>query len=155
EIVLSGGNTGTVGNGLVLAGGNSIVRGLDVIGFAGNYGIVLQSNGNQVEGNFIGINADGTTAPYGLPNFSNASSNGAQFGIEVNSSSFNVIGSLGNSALTPAQATQQVLAARNLISANAAGVMFAGGSNDTVSGNYIGTDRTGTVALGNYGGIGF
>ena len=46
-------------------------------------------------------------------------------------------------------------AARNIISGNAYGVVIqsANGTGDAVEGNYIGTDITGTVALGNLHGV--
>ena len=40
-------------------------------------------------------------------------------------------------------------AARNVISGNLNGVYIAGGSANVVEGDYIGTDTTGTVAIGN------
>src|SRR5262249_14529424 len=39
--------------------------------------------------------------------------------------------------------------ARNIISANNRGIDLGGGDSNTVQGNFIGTDVTGTIALGN------
>ncbi|HVC93402.1 MAG TPA: hypothetical protein VND64_06905, partial [Pirellulales bacterium] len=99
-------------------------------------GIALYDNGtsgNIIEGNLIGTNAAGTAA---LPNAAN--------GVEVQASG-NVIG--GSSS-----------AARNVISGNAANGMWIASSlatSNVVEGNYIGTDVSGSVAIGNqYFGIG-
>lgn len=99
--------------------------GVSIFGFGGN--------GNQVLGNYIGINAAGNV---GLPVFQ---------GIFVGTSN-NVIG--GTTA-----------AARNVIGAgNHGGIIIQPGgffptSGNVVQGNYVGTDASGKVALGfeNYG----
>ena len=84
---------GLAANGLVLTGGNSIVRGLVINRFGGS-GMLLQTNGGSVvEGNYIGTNTAGAAA---LPNSSH--------GIAVSSAN-NLIG--GPTA-----------AARNVISGN-------------------------------------
>ncbi len=87
---------------------------------------------NIIEGNFIGTNAGGTT------DLGNAES-----GIAVNGASNNLIGGSQPSA-------------RNLIAGNGtAGVLIFStvvgvtASANIVEGNYIGTDATGTAALGN------
>jgi hypothetical protein len=80
-----------------------------------------------VEGNLIGLDKTGTVA---LGN--------GQVGISISGFTNNRIG--GNSA-----------AARNVISANSAGLQIFTGSN-VIQGNYIGTDVTGTLDLGNSGG---
>src|SRR4029077_9387037 len=80
--------------------------------------------GNTVQGNFIGTDISGTLA---LGN--------TDRGVFVNGSN-DLIGGT-------------TVAARNIISANNRGVDLFGGSNDTVQGNFIGTDVTGTVALSN------
>lgn len=86
------------------------------------------ATGNQVLGDFIGTDITGLLArPNGLD------------GIDVFSSSQNVIG--GTTA-----------AARNIISGNASDGIVIGDSNavgNIIEGNYIGTDVTGIVALGN------
>ncbi len=93
-------------------------------------GVVIDGSdttGNTVIGNYIGTNASGT-AP--LPNGCN--------GMDIGAPS-NTIG-----GLTPT--------ARNVVSGNGAnGVMLAGpdSHNNTVMGNYIGTDASGTGALPN------
>ncbi|MEO8167371.1 MAG: hypothetical protein ABI623_03930, partial [bacterium] len=74
-IELNGSQAGVNANGLVLKGGNSIVRGLVINrfgGIAGNgygFGIILDVNGgNVIEGNYIGTNVAGTAV---LPNSAN------------------------------------------------------------------------------------
>lgn len=85
------------------------------------------STGNTITANIIGLDGSGTKAI----------GNGL-YGIEMQSSD-NVIGGT-------------TTAARNIISANGnAGIVFwkSGASSNTVQGNYIGTDISGTKALGN------
>ena len=137
-IELNGAGAGVGVNGLVLVGGNSIVRGLVINRFnadlAGNngIGIVLDvSGGNFIEGNYIGLNTDGTDS---LPN--------GEVGLAIfGGSAGNVIG-----GITPDM--------RNVISGNRwTGIAIAttvGGGN-IVLGNYIGTSADGTTALGNGG----
>ena len=85
------------------------------------------ATGNLVAGNFIGTDVTGTVAL----------GNGADGVVIDTSASGNTIG--GTTA-----------AARNIISANAdAGVEIHGANDNLVEGDYIGTDVTGTVALGN------
>ncbi|MEG4078674.1 DUF4347 domain-containing protein [Microcoleus sp. Pol8_D6] len=126
-IQLSGNNT--VGNGLILAAGSggSTVQGLIINGFT-TAGISVESNGNTVSGNYIGLDATGTLArPNGV------------FGLVIQSGATgNIIG-----GLNPGD--------RNVISGNTTfGVIIAGGSN-SVLGNFIGTNAAGTAAVANIG----
>jgi len=126
-IQLSGNNT--VGNGLILAAGSggSTVRGLIINGFT-TAGISVESNGNTVSGNYIGLDATGT-----LPR-----PNGV-FGIAIQP------GFTGNIIGGPNPGD------RNVISGNTTfGVIIAGGSN-SVQGNFIGTNAAGTAAVANIG----
>jgi titin len=87
------------------------------------------ANGNQVQGNFIGTNAAGNAA---VPNGS--------IGVTIQSSS-NTIG-----GTTPG--------ARNVISGNTlqgVRLITSAATLNVVQGNYIGTDASGTAALGNGG----
>jgi FG-GAP-like repeat len=86
----------------------------------------LGASGNLIQGNFIGTDASGRV---GLGN---------ALGIEINTeASANTIGGT-------------VAAARNIISKNESGIYLFGGTSETlIQGNFIGTDVTGTVALGN------
>ncbi|MBE7500480.1 MAG: right-handed parallel beta-helix repeat-containing protein [Verrucomicrobiales bacterium] len=96
---------------------------------SGNISTGVAINAGVVEGNFIGTDHTGTAA---LGN-----GNGVSLGAGVR------VG--GN-----------IAAARNLISGNlASGVaMFGGGSfGNVVQGNFIGTDVTGTLAIGNFIGV--
>ena len=120
----------TSGNGLVITAGGSTVRGLVIGGF--QYGITLQTNGgNTIAGNFIGTDATGTVA------FKNL------VGIHLNRDSPN--NTIGGS--NPGD--------RNLISGNNdSGIDGRGGwSGLVIEGNLIGTDITGTTALGNFQGV--
>ena len=123
-IEISGENADVV-NGLVIAGGNSIVRGLAINRFPLS-GILVPSPGNVFEGNFLGTNTAGTAA---LPN--------GDDGIKVRGSG-NTIG-----GTTPG--------AGNLISGNLNdGVdLGAGATNTLVQGNRIGTNAAGTAAIPN------
>ena len=130
-IELSGASAG-VGDALQMAGGNSTVRGLVIGGFNGT-GIHLINNGNNtIEGNYIGTNSAG-----------NAANTNLGHGIWVEGASNNTIG--GDTA-----------GARNIISGNdGAGIQMttAAATNNTVSGNYVGIDVTGTVAIRNSSGV--
>jgi hypothetical protein len=129
-IELSGVNSGSNFSGLIINAPNCTVRGLVINRFVHD-AIDIFSNGNFITGNFIGTNPAGTAA---LPN-----------------------GSGGNGAIilgTPSNCTigGTTPDARNLISGNiGSGVDLGTGTGNTVQGNLIGTDVTGTVALGNTG----
>lgn len=137
-VELNGTSAGSSSNGvnIIPGGSGSTVRGL-VINKFGNHGVSL-SNGNRIEGNFIGTNAAGSAA---LPN--------THDGIQINNGSNNVIGGANNGA-------------RNIISGNGVlssppqptnGVdLFGSLSNsNVVQNNYLGTDATGTLAVPNLG----
>ncbi len=109
----------------------------NVISGNGQDGIILYGNGgyNTVQGNLIGLDATGR---HGIGN--------AQNGIE-NQTSYNLIG-----GTTPS--------ARNIVSGNAGSGLILWGyiskcTNNLIEGNYFGTDITGTIGIGNWGGITF
>ena len=138
-IELNGANAPAGSAGLSISAGGSTVEGLVInefvkvadstspTGFDGGYGVLLQTNGgNTIQGNFIGTDALGTT---GLGN--------QQDGVLDTGSGNNTIG-----GTTPA--------ARNVISGNGLDGLDIGNSPDNlIQGNFIGTDATGTVSLGN------
>lgn len=91
-------------------------------------GVEILTNGNVVEGNYVGTDASGTVAI----------GNGQEgIGLEE-SAGENVIG--GSSP-----------GAGNVSSANAHSGVWMAGSGNLVQGNYLGTDVTGTMRLGNAG----
>ncbi|HEX6185118.1 MAG TPA: Calx-beta domain-containing protein [Pyrinomonadaceae bacterium] len=104
-----------------------------ISGNNGNGVLISLGSGHTVAGNYIGTNATGTAAR----------GNSGDGVIIVNSQN-NVVG--GDTA-----------AARNVISGNVDGVEIAGdagpgvaaANNNVVKGNYIGTNATGTAAVGN------
>src|SRR5439155_18522268 len=111
------------GFGLML--GSCVVRELTINGFS-SVGVLVYGSGNVIEGCFIGTDSDGVQArPNGL-------------GILVASgSSGNMIG--GSS-----------VGARNVLSGNSdLGLCLFYSYQNTVQGNFIGTDATGTIRLGN------
>jgi len=136
KIELDGSAAGAA-NGLKIVGnGGTTVRGLAINRFAGALGgILLSSNGpvgggprNVIEGNFIGTDVTGTIDLGNAPNGVNMVSRG----------NYTVGGTTA--------------AARNLISGNTFfGVQIGSGAgqNNIVQGNLIGTDISGTTALGN------
>lgn len=136
----AGNALGDVGDGILVTGGGSLQIGGSTSGTGnaiaateGN-GIKIQASANDtIVGNFIGTNADGTSAD---PSFANQGT-----GIFVLNSSNVVIG--GPTA-----------ASRNIISNNVgSGILFGADSStgDVVENNFIGTDVTGTITLPNQG----
>jgi titin len=115
---------------LISAASGNLIGGSNVISGNPLGGILLtgDAGGNLVQGNVIGLSAAGTNA---LPNGGN--------GISISGASSNTVGGA-------------VSAARNLISGNAnngIGIYMVTDVQNTVAGNYIGTDVTGTKAVPN------
>ncbi len=94
---------------------------------------VAVNGGNTIQGNQIGLNAAGTAklAPSPPPSYA----------INLNSGAHDTL--IGGT--TPG--------ARNVLYANAGLLLGSGSHNNTIQGNYIGTDATGTVGLGQAVGI--
>jgi hypothetical protein len=119
--------------GLTLSAGSSTVKGF-IISHFGGAGIAVVSNSNVIQANYIGTDATGKIAA------KNNADGIAIYGGAQN----NLIGTNGDGVNDASE--------RNIISANGfSGVSISGsGTNqNTVAGNYIGTDVTGTAALGN------
>ena len=120
--IYSGANGNFIGG--TVAGARNVISG-------NNYGVYISglgSDGNIVEGNYIGTDITGT-----LDRGNSAS------GVRISSGANNTIG--GSSA-----------AARNIISGNdGSGVLISGVSatGNLVQGNYIGTDVSGSLDVGN------
>jgi choice-of-anchor C domain-containing protein len=125
---LQGGSAGAGVSGLVLGAGGSTVRGLIVNRFAVD-GLVLDGgSGHRVQGNWIGLAADGRTA----------AGNGVE-GLHLIGSAGNIIG--GNTA-----------ALRNVISGNKQDGIQIDGSGSTANaivGNAIGSNAAGDGAVPN------
>jgi len=116
-------------NALDIYAGNSTVRGLVINRLTGGTAIVLWTNGgNVIEGNFIGTDITGAIR---IGNSDN--------GVVVQSPNNRIGG-------TTAQA-KNVFAGHGYSSI----ALAAGSGGDLVQGNFIGTDVTGTVRLGNLG----
>ena len=122
-------------DGLTISGGSSTVKALAIVNFTGD-GIQLDTNGgNVILSSYIGI----TTAGVAAPNIGS--------GIFLDNVSGNTIGS--DFAIGSHDGS-----GGNIISSNHdAGVFVEGvagsGGNNTIIGNFIGTDPTGTIAVGN------
>jgi len=199
-IELNGANAGLKADGLSLAAGDCVIRGLVINRFS-HVGIFINIVSNTtVEGNFIGTDATGTVALgngtngdvsggiliYGGPNLIGGTSPQSRnllsgstlpdaFGVEV----FGIYGTnniiQGNFMGTDKNGTAKlgnvhgvllfsgcsgntvggtVPGARNILSGSLRGITIANGATkNQVVGNYIGTDVTGTVAIGNVLGI--
>lgn len=145
NVVLSDPSNGNY-DGLVLGAGSSgsTIRGLVINGFdnssTDNFtaAISIETAYNHVECNFIGTDVTGTTA---VPNLRGVDLVSTQPGGGDDTAHDNVIGSDG---------TALPYIARNLISANDYGQIDTRGYapfNNRISGNYVGTNVTGTASL--------
>ncbi len=127
--------TGTTGaNGILIAAGNSTVRGLIVNGFEGAGIYLTLAGGNVIQGNFIGTNPTGTAIV----------GNDGQ-GIYIDSSSGNnIIG--GTTAIEG-----NLISGNNATNTAVSAGIYVLSSGNTIKGNMIGTDITGAVNLANNG----
>lgn len=134
-ITLDGTSAGVGADGLTISGGSSTVKGLDIVNFSGN-GLRLDTNGqDSVLSSYIGITTAGVVA-----------ANGGE-GILIDGTSDNTIGS------TTALGAMTGLGGNVLSGNHGDGISITGmnASHNQVIGNLIGTDPTGTLALGNAG----
>ncbi len=123
-IRLDGTGAGNSSVGLTIDGDDSAVRGLALTRFS--EGIELDGSGRDVvAGDFIGIDPSGMFA-----------AGNTSYGIDLVGSAANTIG-----GTAPAD--------RDVISGNDEGVFAVSSSGNLIQGNYVGTDRSGTVAVGN------
>jgi parallel beta-helix repeat protein len=133
-VALLGGAAGPNANGLVLApgSGGSSIQGLAIGGFSGS-GIVVGSNRDAIEGDYLGVDPSGGL---GVPN--------GDDGITVVNATGTSIGGL-------------TAASADLVSGNGGvgvRIVGAGSSGNVIAGDRIGTNRDGTAAIGNaQGGI--
>ncbi|MGO9343056.1 MAG: beta strand repeat-containing protein, partial [Acidimicrobiales bacterium] len=127
EVLLSGLNVPGP-DGLLIAGGGSTVKGLDIFGFIN--GIHLEGSGQDlIAGNLIGI-VPGSGVQTGL-----------SVGVFIDGVPANTIGGTAP-------------AARNVISGNPTfGIDAVNATGQLIEGNEIGTDTTGTLAFGNGVGV--
>ena len=135
-IEITGGLTGggglapSTGDGLVLSGGNSTIRGLAIDGFTAGAAIHVNGpGGDTIAGDFLGTDPTGTVAK---PD---------QVGVQVQSAN-NTIG-----GTTPAD--------RDVVSANTFAEVYLlgeGATGNTVEGDFVGTNAAGTASLSNPGG---
>lgn len=140
RIELSGNGAGNDAIGLRITGNGtgSTIRGMIINRFSSN-GIFLDSGSNTIVGNYIGTNADGTAA---------AANGGDGIGIF---SGTNLVDASNNTI------GGTVAADRNVISGNSQngiGITAQDGgtaSSNTITGNYIGTNASGTSAIPNGG----
>ncbi|WP_338416332.1 cadherin domain-containing protein, partial [uncultured Sphaerotilus sp.] len=138
----------------VSAASNNVIGGTsvserNVISGNGNAGVLISASGatgNVVIGNYIGTDSTGTADLNGTAKVSGVSGVVIQSGASNNRIGTNADGSSD-------AAERNVISGNNWFGVEMSG---SGTSNNVVQGNYIGTDVTGLVALGNaQGGVSF
>jgi hypothetical protein len=126
-IELNGASAGAGAEGMLINVAGNTIRGL-IINRFDSAGIRIQSNNNKVEGCFIGTDAAG---------LADQGNSGGGVSLVSVAATNNTIG--GTTA-----------AARNVISGNNTdGINSAIGNSNIIQGNLIGTDKSGTAAIGN------
>jgi parallel beta-helix repeat protein len=124
-VQLDGSRVGPNANGLSLLGGNSMVLGMVINNFSHD-GIYVHSNGNTIQGCYLGTDLSGTLAQ---PNGQ---------GVELAIARGNTVGGV---------------ATGNLISGNGLGIVITAGAENLVQANNIGTQADGVHALPNRTGV--
>ena len=116
-------------DGFDISAGDSTVTGLSLTDFFNNAINMTGPGGDLITGDWIGVDPTGTLAE------------GNSAGLTINNSGSNTIG-----GTTPA--------ARNVVSNNFYGIQIGdGSSSNQVFGNFIGTDPTGLLSMGNTYGV--
>jgi len=136
-IRLDGPGAGAGVDGLTLGAGSggSTIKGLDISNFAGN-GIVIQSNGNFIVGNFIGVDPTGTArAPNGT--FPNSGD-----GIRILNASNNQIGSTN-------AGDRNVVSGNALVGIHIVGTLATPATGNIIQGNFVGVATDGVSSVGN------
>jgi CSLREA domain-containing protein len=123
-IELNGSGAADYSDGLHITGGRSTVRGLVINRFRGDGIEIAAAGGNVLQGNYIGTDPSGTVDL----------GNGGD-GVRMYTPS-NIVGGTD-------------IRARNVISGNGLVGVDVGNTGNRIEGNYIGTDASGTVDLGN------
>lgn len=131
EILLDG-NNNTIDNGFSIINASGItIKGFIIDNFT--YGIQIygtSANGNFIKGNYIGVNYNASDTA------------GNYIGIEI-------IGGATNNTIGGTTSAD-----RNIVSGNEhIGIRAVDANSNIIIGNYVGTDRTGTFAIGNYDGV--
>lgn len=128
-VELNGSTAAGGSSGLVIFGSNALVRGLVINRFPAHGVYFLNATQSRLVGSDIGTDKTGTLAQ-----------GNTLSGVFIENSNFCTVGGF-------------LAADRNVISGNnSSGVLFATNANsNTVSGNYIGVDASGTAALSNGG----
>jgi hypothetical protein len=136
RIQLDGIGAGANVTGLTLGAGSggSVVKGLDIVRFAGD-GILVLSDGNSILGNFIGVDPSGTTR---MPNgtFPNSGD-----GIRLVSASNNQIGSA-------APADRNIASGNALNGIHLVGSIAAPVTANKIQGNFVGVAADGKSSVG-------
>jgi hypothetical protein len=165
-VILDGSGLTEPASGLFIPSDGNTVRGLQIVRFSGD-GVSITGSHNVIggdrslgrgpvgQGNLISGNGGGVGINGG---FGTASSNtvvGNLIGIDL--SGTKAFGNTGNGVFLPGGASNNRIGGldprdRNIVSANGNnGITVNAGSGNFVIGNYVGTDVTGTIALGNHG----
>ena len=127
-ILISEAPNNTIGG--LVAGARNVISGNGSNGIALTNSNAGPATGNLIQGNFIGTDVTGTK-PLG------------NFPFDAGTGQGIVLGGTGNTVGGTSAA------ARNVIAANSGPGIEIRGDGNVVQGNYVGTDVTGTVALGN------
>jgi CSLREA domain-containing protein len=126
-IVLNGGS----GNGFTLNSGSSTVRGFVITSFSGTGVQINGAGGNVVEGNYIGPDATGAAG-------------GNNQGVTINGSPDNRIGGR--------EKVQRNVISGNTAKGNTGGITIDNNATgNIIQGNFIGSDVTGMIPMGNQG----
>ena len=138
-VEIAGNSAGSAANGLVIGTSNCVVLAMAINGFQGDgyfTGDAIQitnGTGSVVAGCYLGIARDGLTQ---------AGNAGA--GVRIGNPAYYFVSSTGSNVIGG-----QSTGAGNVISGNSYGIYVLDSTGNAIMGNYIGTDATGTLAVGN------
>jgi uncharacterized protein (TIGR02145 family) len=126
------GNDNIIGG--ITTGARNIISGNSMNGIWINGSEASEASGNKIQGNYIGLAADGSS-PLG----------NKEFGIKIREASGNTIGG-------PEQGSRNVISANGTEGMNRFGIHIEyddSGVGNIVQGNFVGTDATGMIGIGN------